>query len=298
MEPTPSPARPPEPVPASDPRLLAFARLLGVVDRLRAPDGCPWDRKQTVASLAPSLVEEAHEALEAVETGADRDVVEETGDLLMVVLLICRIAEDEGRFDLGASADAIAAKLVRRHPHVFGAVVAESAEEVLANWEAIKKGERTAQRADDSALAGVPVALPALQRAHRIAGKAISAGFRWSDAGGAFEKLVEEQAELAEALAAPGVELDAGAGTKPLAGADAATRAHVEHELGDVLIAAAFLGTYLDLDPEQVCRAAVRRFERRFRVMEAGLPGAWKELPLARLQEAWQQAKRAEGPAV
>jgi MazG family protein len=292
MEPTPSPARPPEPVPASDPRLAAFARLLGVVDRLRAPDGCPWDRKQTVASIAPSLVEEAHEALEAVESGADRDVVEETGDVLMVVTLICRIAEDEGRFDLAASANAIADKLVRRHPHVFGEVKAETADEVLANWEAIKKGERAEKKEDDSALAGVPVALPALQRAHRIAGKAMSAGFRWSDAGGAYEKLVEEQAELAKALASPGIDVDA---PKPLAGADAGARAHVEHELGDVLIAAAFLATYLDLDPEQVCRAAVRRFERRFRWMEARVAGPLKDRPIDELRQSWQRAKEALG---
>lgn len=287
--------RPVEPVPPTDPRLLAFARLLGVVDRLRAPDGCPWDRKQTVASMAPHLVEEAHEALEAVEAGRDADVIEESGDLLMVVLLIARIAEDEGRFDLGHAANAIADKLVRRHPHVFGEVVAESAEEVLANWEAIKKSERQEERKDDSALAGVPKALPALQRAHRVAGKAISAGFRWSDAGGALEKLVEEERELEEALAVPGVELDARSGAKPLEKASPEERAAIEHELGDVLIAAAFLGTYLDLDPEKLCREAVRRFERRFRTMESALGGAIAGRPLEVLVRAWEEAKRVSG---
>lgn len=279
----------------SDPRLAAFARLLAVVDRLRAPDGCPWDRKQTIASMAPHLVEEAHEALEAVESAGDAEVVEETGDLLMVVLLICRIAQDEGRFDLGASAGAIADKLVRRHPHVFGEVVAESAEAVLANWEAIKKGERAAKEQDASALAGVPAALPALQRAHRVAGKAISAGFRWSDAGGAWEKLVEEQAELSDALDAPGIALDARAGEKPLAKASERERAAVEHELGDVLIAAAFLASYLDLDPEKLCREAVRRFERRFRAMERGLRAPMKELSLEELTRAWGRAKAEQG---
>ena len=207
----------------------------------------------------------------------------------MVVALICRIAQDEGRFDLAASASAIADKLVRRHPHVFGEVKAESADEVLANWEAIKKSERTEKQTDDSALAGVPVALPALQRAHRIAGKAMSAGFRWSDAGGAYEKLVEEQAELAEALAQPGIDTEA---AKPLAGATPDVRTHVEHELGDVLIAAAFLATYLELDPEKICRAAVRRFERRFRETEASIAGPLKDQPLTALREAWRSAKR------
>ena len=295
MTPDPSHARAPEPVPPTDPRLAAFARLLAVVDRLRAPDGCPWDRQQTVASMAPHLVEEAHEALEAVEAKGDAEVVEETGDLLMVVLLICRIAQDEGRFDLGASAAAIADKLVRRHPHVFGELVAESAEAVLANWEAIKKGERAAKEQDASALAGVPAALPALQRAHRIAGKAISAGFRWSDAGGAWEKLVEEQAELADALDAPGIALDARADGKPLASASPQELAAVEHELGDVLIAAAFLASYLDLDPERLCREAVRRFERRFREMESSLRAPMKELSLDELTKAWRRAKAARG---
>jgi tetrapyrrole methylase family protein/MazG family protein len=295
MEPTPSSARAPEPVPSSDPRLQAIARLLGVVDRLRAPDGCPWDKKQTVASMAPHLVEEAHEALEAVESGSDADVIEESGDLLMVVTLIARIAQDEGRFDLGHAADAIAEKLVRRHPHVFGEVKAESADEVLANWEAIKKGERAEKQQDDSALAGVPKALPALQRAHRVAGKAISAGFRWSDAGGALEKLQEEQRELEEALGRPGIALDARSGTKPLANASPEERAAIEHELGDVLIAAAFLGTYLDLDPERLCREAVRRFERRFRALESSIAGPIGERPQDELVRAWEEAKRTTG---
>ena len=283
--------RAPTSVPSDDPRLRELARLLAIVDRLRAPDGCPWDREQTVASIAPSLVEEAHEALEAVEHGADRDVVEETGDVLMVVALIGRIAQDEGRFDVGASARAVSEKLVRRHPHVFGEGEARSADEVLASWESIKRSERSAKAADDSALAGVPVALPALQRAHRLAGKAISAGFRWSDAGGAREKLDEEVRELDEALDG----IDLAAGKKPLARATQEVRAKIEHELGDVLIAAAFLASYLDLDPEKLCREAVRRFERRFRAMEERLGGPIAGRPLEELRAAWEHAKGRVG---
>ena len=269
---------PPKPAAPDDPRVLALARLVGIVDRLRAPDGCPWDKKQTLASMAPCLVEEAHEALEAIELGNDADTAEEAGDVLMVVLLICRIAQDEGRFDLARSASAIAQKLVRRHPHVFGEVRAGSPEEAVASWEKVKKSERAGKKEDDSALAGVPVSLPALQRAQRVCAKAVTAGFKWSSAEGAVEKLAEEYAELREALA----------------GGD---RGRIAHELGDVLLAAAFAAAYLDLDAEKLCRDAVRRFESRFRSMEGGLSKPIAEHSLPELLAAWTRAKAAAATA-
>jgi MazG family protein len=271
----------------NDPRVLAFARLVEIVDALRAPDGCPWDRKQTVDSMAPHLVEEAHEAVEAIETQRDQDTVEELGDLLMVVALIARIGEDERRFDLAAAGRAVCDKLIRRHPHVFGEVEAGSAEAVLANWEAIKKAERAAKEEYASALAGVPRQLPALHRAARVCGKAVSAGFRWDSVAGAARKLAEEQMELAEALAASGLDRDA------RAPASAEARKRVEEELGDVLLAAAFLAQYLDFDPERACRESVRRFEARFRLMEQALDRPMKECPLDELVAAWRDAKRA-----
>jgi MazG family protein len=284
---------PPTPELTRDPRALAFARLLAVVDALRAPDGCPWDREQTLATMAPHLVEEAHEAVEAVEAGSDAQVAEECGDVLMVVALLCRIAEQQNRFDLAAAAQGIAEKLVRRHPHVFGDVVAEDSGTVLANWEAIKQRERAGRAEDASALAGVPVALPALQRASRVGGKAIAAGFRWESPAGALAKLREELRELEGALAE--VDLSqADPARDGLAGASAEQRAAVEHELGDVLIAAAFLGRYLGVDAERACRAAVRRFESRFRATEAMLERPMKEYPLDELLQAWQRAKQAE----
>jgi MazG family protein len=271
-----------------DTRLPALARLLQVVDRLRAPDGCPWDRKQTVASVAPFLVEEAYEALEAIEQGDDGETAAELGDVLMVVTLICRIAEQEGRFDLGRSAASVAEKLVRRHPHVFGDVEADTANEVLRNWEAIKKEERAGEGKDDSALAGVPVALPALQRARRVCDKAVTAGFRWQDASGALAKVREELGELER-------ELQARDGHGEGAGADADDAARVkervEAELGDLLLATAFLGGYLDLDPEAACRAALRRFEQRFRAMEGDLDGPLAGHDLAELVRVWARAK-------
>ncbi len=285
----PTPPRPPAPVDAKDPRVLAFARLLGVVDRLRDPDGCPWDRKQTMKSMAPYLVEEAHEALEAIERGDDEDSAEEAGDVLMVLALICRIAEQEGRFDLARAATAVSDKLVRRHPHVFGEIRAGSPEEALLSWEAVKLSERADQARNDSALAGVPVSLPALQRAGRIWSKAVSAGFRWTSVAGAVEKLAEEQAELFSELEESGFSIDAKAPAAP------DQRARVEHELGDVLLAAAFLAGWLDLEPETVLRGALRRFESRFHAMEKNLGGAMRERSIAELTAAWSRAKALEG---
>jgi MazG family protein len=287
MDPTQRRAQDAPSASANDPRSAAFGRLLAIVDRLRAPDGCPWDRKQTIASMAPHLVEEAHEAVEAIETKGDAEVAEEAGDLLMVIAMICRIAEESGRFDLTTASNAIADKLVRRHPHVFGTVEVDSADEVVKNWEAIKKGERTAKEEDASALAGVPVALPALQRAHRICGKAVSAGFRWSNVAGALAKLDEEQGELREALSHSGLDRDAKAPATP------AQRAAVEHELGDVMLAAAFLSTYLSLDPEKLARDAVRRFETRYRTMERALDRPLAEHTEGELIQAWERAKQA-----
>jgi len=288
---TPTSAAPGTLETTNDPRALAFARLLAVVDRLRAPDGCPWDRKQTLASMAPHLVEEAHEAVEAIERGRTAQVAEECGDVLMVVALLCRIAEQDGQFDLAVASHGIADKLIRRHPHVFGDAHVDSAEQVVTNWEAIKKVEREEKQEDASGIAGVPVALPALQRAHRVGGKAVSAGFRWADPRGALAKLREEQGELDEALA--GVDLS----KDGMPGVSAEQRGRVEHELGDVLLAAAFLARYLDVDAERVTREAVRRFEGRFRTMESTLGRPMKDATLVEMMSAWQSAKVAEKEA-
>lgn len=269
----------------TDPRALALARLLSIVDRLRAPDGCPWDKKQTLTSMAPHLVEEAHEALEAIETGSDAQIAEEAGDVMMVIALICRIAEEAGRFDMARSAHAISDKLIRRHPHVFGETKVDSADQVVVNWEAIKKSEREEKQEDASALAGVPVSLPALQRAQRICGKAMSAGFRWESVAGAVEKLREEQDELDEVLRDSGLDRDEKAPATP------EQRARVEHELGDVILAAAYLAKYLDLDAEKLTREAIRRFETRFRSMEGALESPMKDHTLAELMMAWETAK-------
>ncbi|NOT28898.1 MAG: nucleoside triphosphate pyrophosphohydrolase [Planctomycetes bacterium] len=265
-----------EPAQSGDPRLDALARVLAIVDRLRAPDGCPWDLEQTVASLAPSLVEEAHEAVESIDRAEDRHTAEELGDLFLVIALIGKVAEQEGRFGLATIGNAVAAKLIRRHPHVFGEIKVDSSAQALANWEKIKENERKSEQKDASALAGVPVALPALQRAARIAAKSVSAGFKWDDESGALAKLREEVGEFEEAYR---------------------TRAshpeRAEEELGDVLLAAAFLGHYLGIDPEKAARASLGRFEQRFRRMEGEVGERLRSAPLAELMAAWERAKAA-----
>lgn len=287
----PSAPRPLEPTPETgDARLDALARLVAVVDRLRAPDGCPWDLEQTVASMAPSLVEEAHEAVEAIEAGSARATAEELGDVLLVVTLAAKIADQDGSFSLADVARGVADKLIRRHPHVFGDAQVSSTGEVLAAWERIKQEERRERDEDASVLAGVPVALPALQRAARISKKACSTGFRWDDAGGALRKVEEEAGELREAFEA----WEAGGGAEASDAEAEGRAAHLEHELGDLLIAAGFLGQYVGIDPERAARGALRRFEQRFRHMEAALGDSVPQADLATWMAAWRAAKVAE----
>jgi nucleoside triphosphate diphosphatase len=280
-------SRHPEPAAIDDPRVTAFRALLGIVDRLREPDGCPWDLEQTEASMAPCVIEEAHELAEAIEVGDPHEEPAEAGDVLLTVLLICRIAEQGGRYDLGTAARLCAAKLIRRHPHVFGDVSAETSSQVLDNWATIKKAERVAASQDTSALAGVPKATPALLRAKRISAKAVSAGFRWRDVDGALGKVREEIDELIEALPPEAL----GSVGPPQLGDQAWAR--IDHELGDVLMSGAFLASYLGRDPEALCRRATGRFEARFRTMEASLGGDLQR-DLDELEAAWCRVKETE----
>jgi MazG family protein len=287
-----------EPTQADDPPdkgVDSIARLLALVARLRAPDGCAWDRALTRPSLAPNLIEEAHELVEAIDAGLAKAECEEAGDLLINLCLLCQIAAEEGRFDLREAARVAGDKLVRRHPHVFGAQAAEAAggaasaahgnaAHALSQWEAIKRQERGEQPGDKSALAGVPKALPALQRAQRLGGKAIAAGFRWPDAHGALAKLEEELGELTAVFAA--------AGALPM---DALSQAELNHELGDLLLAAAQFANYVGIDAEAATRAAARRFEQRLRAVERRLGGSLEGRTLEEMMGAWRQVKAEEG---
>lgn len=279
-EPTPAQSAPIEkPVPAA--WTAALERLMQVVDTLRSPGGCPWDQKQTVETLAPHLVEEAHEMADAVARGSHADTAEELGDLLMGILMIGRVASEERGYDPATIAEGITAKLIRRHPHVYGEVQVEGSGEVLRNWEAIKKQEKADKGEDPSVLAGVPRSLPALLRAYRVGQKASNAGFDWPDLAGPVEKIDEELGEFREALA----------------GED---RARQEEELGDLLFAIVNVARKLKIEPELALRGTIERFQSRFQVVERGLAEQGKPLAKASLAEMdalWDAAKAAEAAA-
>ncbi len=255
--------------------LSALARLLDVVARLRAPDGCPWDRQQTAASMAPHLLEEAFEAADAARGDDPEALCEELGDVLMNVLMIAQIESEATRFDACDVATAIAEKLVRRHPHVFGDARVDDPQAALGTWEAIKRVESGGDT-PRGVLDGVPAALPALLRAYRVGEKVARVGFDWPDAAGPRAKVDEELAELDEALAS-------------------GDRAHATAELGDVLFSLANLARHHGLEPETALREAIDRFSSRFRAVERTLGTHLGDADLQTLEAAWQAAKRAEG---
>ena len=218
--------------------------LLEVMHRLRGPGGCPWDAEQTHRSLGRHLLEETHETLEAIDTGDPSRLREELGDLLLQVVFHAEIAAAEGTFDIDDVAEGITAKLVRRHPHVFGDVSVESAAEVLVNWERNKTEEKGEHAVDDQ----IPSTLPALARASKVQRRAAGSGFDWRTREAAMEKVREELAEL-----------------------DSAPPERTEEELGDVLFALAALGRRLNVDPETALRGATRRFAERFERMRTAV---------------------------
>jgi len=255
--------------------LPGFAHLLQTVARLRAPDGCPWDRKQTTASMAPCLVEEAFEASDALRRGDASETREELGDVLVNVAMISQIASEDGRFCADEVARAAADKLVRRHPHVFGEARADSADDALLSWEQQKQREKASGGQDRGALKGVPSALPALLRAFRVGQKAAKTGFDWPDREGPRQKLDEELRELDEAVAAE-------------------DESAAAHELGDLLFSVCNLARHLGLNPETTLADACDRFQRRFEHVEETFDYDLRSRRLDELEGAWNDAKRDE----
>jgi tetrapyrrole methylase family protein / MazG family protein len=260
----------------SDPA-TAITRLLDIMARLRAPDGCPWDREQTLESLRPYLLEETYEVLEAIDHGDPVDHCEELGDLLLQIVFQAQLAREAGRFGFADVADAISSKLVSRHPHVFAprADGPTDAEGVMRQWVELKREEKKAKGKGTSVLHGVPRELPALARAERLTEKASRVGFDWPDAAGARAKVDEELGELDRAIAA-------------------GDRAAVEDELGDALFAMANLARKLGLSPEEALRGAVGRFVSRFEHVERSLERAGVAPGRASLEEMdrlWEEAK-------
>ncbi len=256
-----------------------FERAVEVMARLRAPDGCPWDREQDHHALKPYLIEEAYEVMEAIETGDPETLKEELGDLLLQVLFHCQLAKERGLFDAEETAHALARKMIARHPHVFQNARAENSREVLRNWEISKRDARTQEESGDaSILDGVPSAMPALQRAQRLQGKASRVGFDWPDAAGAAEKVEEEWRELQGAMR------------------KGDSRA-VEDEMGDFLFAAVNLSRKLGVNAEGATRACIARFIARFHYMEKSLRTQGlspEDAPLDALETLWSEAKNAE----
>jgi MazG family protein len=250
----------------------AFRRLVAVMAKLRAPHGCPWDQEQTHESLARHLLEETYETLEAIEDGNLAALREELGDLVLQVVFHSEIAFEEGAFGVADVLDDLRAKLIRRHPHVFGDVSVTGADEVHRNWERIKRDEK-----GSGVLDGIPRALPALARAAKVHRRALQVGFRWNGIEGFLEKLDEELGELRRELENPQHD-----------------HRRVNDELGDVLFMAASLAQHLDVDPETALRTMLDRFTARFTAMEAMAADDRRDLESlspSEWQGYWERAK-------
>ncbi len=253
-----------------------IARLRWVLKALRAPDGCPWDREQTLQSIQPCLQEECYELLSAMVGDDLANHQEELGDVLLQVLFQSDIREDEGAFTFDDVVNRLADKLISRHSHVFGEVDAKDTEAVLRNWEREKQKEHKTPKA--SALDGVPEALPALLKAQRVQHKAAKVGFDWKDAEGPEAKIVEELAELRTAIASGDAEA-------------------IADEYGDVLFSIVNLARHINVDAESALRAATTKFAKRFRAVEARVKASGREMKAMSLEEldrVWDAVK-AEG---
>ena len=243
-----------------------------IVRILRAPGGCPWDAEQTHQSIRRNFLEEAYEAVEAIDEGSPEHLEEELGDVLLQVVMHARMEQEAGRFDLDGVADGICKKLIYRHPHVFGDVAVSGTGEVLSNWEALKRKEK-GQATNTDALEAVARALPALWRAEKVQKKARKAGFDWPDVSGALDKLSEELEELKTA---------------------AAEGTNVAEELGDLLFSAVNAARFLKVDPEDALNGATDKFIGRFRKGEAQAAAqgkAMEDMGLEELDALWERAK-------
>lgn len=270
----------------------AFEALVALQARLRAPNGCPWDREQTHDSLRTYLIEEAYEVLDALDSGDARKFADELGDLLLQIVFHAQLAAERGTFDIADVIEQIYTKMVRRHPHVFGNVRAKTSAQVLKNWEQLKAEERAKgpvtdpQSVQASILDPVPRSLPALGEAHQLTRRAANVGFDWPDVNGIFDKLAEETAELKATLGGPG------------SGGRSAEK--MEEEVGDLLFVGVNLARFLGLDAEIALKKANRKFAQRFREMERIAAESGQKLSglsPAKLHALWNEVKGASGDA-
>ncbi|PYS71446.1 MAG: nucleoside triphosphate pyrophosphohydrolase [Acidobacteria bacterium] len=266
-----------------------FSDLVELMDRLRSPNGCPWDREQTYATLAPMMLEEAYEAFDAVEearAGRPLELRDELGDLLFQIVFYAQVAKERGEFAIDDVTDAIHTKMVRRHPHVFADVTADDSATVLLNWEAMKAEERRAagktEDAKTSLLDGVSSKAPALMEAHQLSTKAARVGFDWKNVDEIFDKLQEEIEELRTAIK----------DHASLKDEDAHSR--VREELGDLLFAATNIARHMQIEPEAALKLTNRKFRKRFKYIEEKLSERgqpFDQTTIAELESLWQEAK-------
>ena len=252
-------------------------RLLDIMRKLRAPGGCPWDREQTLDSLKSNLIEETYEVIDAIESGDRAELCGELGDLLLQVVFQAQICEETGNFTFADLVTGIADKLVRRHPHVFGSVQANTSGEVLRNWEKIKKTEKDADT-PRSLVEGIPRHLPALAKAHLVQKRVARAGFEWDEISGVIAKLEEELAEVKEAM-------------------EKKDAAAIREELGDLLFSTVNLSRYLGHESEDLLNENIAKFMRRFQCLEAHLHAAGREIEKCSLEEldaVWNAVKTEE----
>jgi MazG family protein len=298
-----------------------FERAVAIMERLRAPGGCPWDREQTFDSIKPYTLEETYEVLEAIDNRDWPELAGELGDLLLQVLFYAEMAKEQSSFSIDDILDRLSAKLINRHPHVFGDVKADTSAEVKRNWEALKVEERKLEEQKrqreisegfegkagpskdekHSILAGVSSAMPSLLEAFKLSSRAAQAGFDWPNIDGLFDKLREETSELREHLQefpAPGPRPQgrgvAGSGRTAV---PESLQARLEDEVGDLFFVLVNIARYLSLDPESALRKTNRKFRRRFQWMESRLHETGRtpdQVPMEELESLWQQAKHAE----
>jgi tetrapyrrole methylase family protein/MazG family protein len=255
----------------------AIVRLTRLMERLRGPGGCPWDLEQSLESLTPFIIEEAYEVVSAIETGGDESIKEELGDLLFQIIFACRITTERGAFGLDEVIDSTVEKMVRRHPHVFGDTRADTSKEVLKHWAEIKEEEKkgSPEEGEEGHLSGVPKAMPALLRAHKISQKASKAGFDWKDVDHVLEKVSEEVSEFAQAVRARNA-------------------TDMEEELGDILFTLVNVARFLEVNPEEALRKTIGKFMQRFHKVERALEEKGGDLgstPAEELERLWNEAK-------
>ena len=283
-----------------------FERAVEIMERLRAPGGCPWDREQTFDSIKPYTLEETYEVLEAIDKRDWPELAGELGDLLLQILFYAEMAQEQGTFSIDDVIERLSTKLINRHPHVFGDVKADTSAEVKRNWEALKVEERKKREGDTSEkkrsiLAGVSSAMPALLEASKLSSRAAQAGFDWPNVEGLFDKLQEETEELREHLKefpAPGPRPQgrgvAGSGRTVI---PETLQEKLEEEVGDLFFVMVNIARYLSVDPESALRKTNRKFKRRFQWMEDRLHETGRsadEAPMEELESLWQRAKAEE----